>query len=154
MLTENQVITEVCDYLRNDFDRWMPRYYGDFTIEDGQILGLPQPIYAGQYIRIIGSPRNDGVWRWPVQELADETFTGTVKVMAVPAALVAICQEIKDWRDKYEAVDSEAMSPFSSESFGGYSYSKYSTGNGESGGGTSADWKSAFAPRLSAWRKI
>ena len=154
MLTENQVITEVCDYLRNDFDRWMPRYYGDFTIEDGQILGLPQPIYAGQYIRIIGSPRNDGVWRWPAQELADETFTGTVKVMAVPAALVAICQEIKDWRDKYEAVDSEAMSPFASESFGGYSYSKSTGASDSSSVGNGADWKSAFAARLSAWRKI
>ena len=45
------------------------------------------------------------------------------------------------------------MSPFSSESFGGYSYSKAQGYAGE-GGGMLNTWQAIFASRLAPWRKI
>ena len=60
----------------------------------------------------------------------------------------------REWSDKYLGVDSAAMSPFNSESFGGYSYSK-SGGSSSSGNvDLSGTWQGAFADRLNNWRKI
>ena len=70
--------------------------------------------------------------------------------MAVPAEFLSLVADIKAWVDKYGGVDSEAQSPFQSESFGGYSYSKGTTSNGDS----NATWKTVFGARLNKWRKV
>ena len=75
--------------------------------------------------------------------------------MAVPPSVIALSAEIEAWQEKYGGVDSTAMSPYTSESFGGYSYSKSrgGSGNGSSDSG-SGTWQSVYANRLNKWRKI
>lgn len=73
--------------------------------------------------------------------------------MAIPPAMLSLSEEIDAWQTKHGGVDSTAMSPYNSESFGGYSYSKSSGGSAESGGGFGG-WQSAFANRLNPWRKL
>ena len=146
-------LTELCQDLRNWFDK--ERYSGTFTISSYK-LDAPF-LKEGQYYRIIGSVFNDGIHQYFTKSrdvsLQDETFTGEVWALAIPKDVIQLAQDIAEWRAKYEAVDSQAMSPYMSESFGGYSYTKGSayTGAG-SGGGTS--WKATFKSRLTPWRKL
>lgn len=150
-----KVLTELCQELRNWFDRNQPKYYGEFTIENGVlILSGDMSLKDGQYFRIIGSALNDGVHQYGVygDALEDEAFSGAVWAMAIPPAVLTLVKDIKAWQDKYGSIDSAAMSPFASESFGGYSYSKSGAGSGSSS--ASGGWRSAFAGRLSPWRKI
>lgn len=151
------MLTEMCQELRNWFDRDLTKWHGTFIIENG-VLTSPDwtiSILDDQYFRIIGSVFNDGVHKKgdPNDALRDEEFYGSVWAMAVPPAVIALSEEINAWKDKYSGVDSAAMSPFTSESFGGYSYSK-SGGGAASGSGSSGTWKSVFADSLNRWRKI
>ena len=119
---------------------------GTFTVEKGSIT-LPF-LLTNQYFRICGSVFNDGLHKYPAADLTDETFTGTVWALAVPKAVVALAEDIAAWEEKNgEAV----VSPYQSESFGGYSYTKRSAG---SDGGTLNGWQDAFRGRLNDWRKI
>lgn len=140
------MLTEILQYLRNWFEK--TKYYGVFEIEDGSIVGMDDKLVNGQYIRIIGSAMNDGVWKYPSDELQDEVFDGAVWGLALPPAVAALSVEIADW----QTINAEAVSsPYQSESFGGYSYSKASGGADADGG---ASWQTVFKSRLSPWRKI
>ncbi len=157
------MLTEVCAEIRNWFVT--KKIFGTFTIRDNCIyvtdkrgifvtgeIPVRDYIQTGQYFRIIGSLFNDGVHEMPpTVPLTDETFEGALWAMAVPPAVIALCSEISAWRQKYEAEDSGALSPYISESFGGYSYSK---GSSTGGGRTAATWQSVFASRLDQWRKV
>ena len=157
------MLTQLCQELHNWFDRGKGKYFGTITIgesgtifcsnttlEDTQIEPL-----EGQYFRVIGSVFNDGVHQYPDPNMTEETFEdGAVWLMAVPPAVVELANEIKDWQDKYGALDSGAMSPYQSESFMGYSYSKSSGGSASGSNYSSATWQGAFANRLNMWRKI
>lgn len=148
------MLNELCGYLRNYFDK--KRYFGDFTISGGAISGsVDLNLLENQYIRIVGSVLNDGVYQYPsdLVKLEDESFNGSVWALAIPKEVIALDAEIDAWRAKYEAVDGAAMSPFSAESFGGYSYQK-SNNNTEGSSGGLGGWQNAFASRLSQWRKI
>lgn len=150
-----EILTELCQELRNWFDRNQPKYYGEFAIENGVlILSGDMSLKDGQYFRIIGSALNDGVHQYGVygDALKDEDFSGAVWAMAIPPAILTLVKDIEAWQDKYGGIDSAAMSPFASESFGGYSYSKSGAGSGS--GSASGGWCSAFAGRLNPWRKI
>ena len=118
---------------------------GTFTIKDG---GITLPFLAdGQYFRICGSVFNDGLHQYNVLDLIDETFNGTIWALAIPKAVIELADEIQKWQEK----NGEAsVSPYQSESFGGYSYSKAT--DAETGGAVT--WQSAFKKQLSAWRKI
>lgn len=140
------MLTELCQELRNWFDR--ERHFGTFTIQDGNIN--VDFLAEGQYYRIVGSVFSDGVHQYPSSELRDETFEGAVWALAIPAPVIKLATEIEAWRGKYEAADSAALSPFTSESFGGYSYTKGGSGSDGSG----ASWQSAFRAQLNRWRKI
>lgn len=147
------MLTEICQYLRNWFDRKpdgseYPKYYGDFTINNGAINA---ELADGQYYRIIGSSFNDGVHQFPNDFLTDESFNGSVWVMVLPPSLVSLAAEINQWQEQYGAVNSPALSPYQSESFGGYSYSKSSGGSGAGDAGT---WQSVYGSRLNMWRKV
>ena len=149
------MLSELCGYLRNYFDR--ERYFGDFTISNGVITGsVSLALLENQYIRIVGSRLNDGVYKYKsagITGLSDEAFNGAIWSLAIPKDVIDLNAEIDAWKAKYGGVDSAAMSPFSSESFGGYSYTK-AQGFASTGGGMLTDWQSLFASRLSQWRKI
>lgn len=153
------MLEEICRELNNWFDTnpndgSKNHYFGTFVIQDGEIDLSEVGIQPNQYFRIIGSIYNEGVYQYPATGLTDEVFDGAVWAMAVPPSVIALSAEIEAWQQKYGGVESQAMSPFTSESFGGYSYSKASrTGSGgtDSNAGT---WKGVFASQLNKWRKI
>lgn len=150
------MLTEVCQYLRNWFNRKpdgssYPMYHGLFEIRGGTLV--TEELADGQYYRIMGSLFNDGVHKYGTDVLTDETFEGSVWSLGIPPSIVQLAADIEEWQAKYGGANSEAMSPFQSESFGGYSYSK--AGGGSADGTTAVGtWQGAFAQRLAPWRKI
>ena len=149
------MLTELCQELRNWFNRNMDKWDGDFRIEGGTIRDFAGKLKPDQYFRIVGSVFNDGVHKYGDSDLKDEEFSGSVWAMAVPQAVIALSDEIDAWKAKYSGEDSVARSPFNSESWGGYSYSKSAGGQGSgSDGSKGGSWKSAFAYDLNRWRKI
>lgn len=156
------MIEEICCYLNNWFDRKSDgtddRYFGTFVISDGAIDLSETDIMPNQYFRIVGSRFNDGVHKYEPEvgapTLTDETFNGAVWAMAVPPSVIALTTEIEAWQNKYGTVDSPAMSPYNSESFGGYSYSKTSRSGSNGGNTTTGTWQDAFANRLNKYRKL
>ena len=150
------MLTEVCQELRNWFEK--DKHIGAFTIEGGQLTDSSF-LQDGQYFRIIGSVFNDGVHKYEPtnakrEVLHDEVFDGAIWAMAVPPTVIALSERISAWQAQYGGVSSAAMSPFQSESFGGYSYSKGSGSSSGSGGSAVPTWKSVFADELNRWRKI
>lgn len=132
------MLETVLMYLNNWFV--VSRNDDTYTIEDGGIT-LPFLI-DGQYFRIVGSLFNDGVYQYP-SELTDETFDGSVWVLAIPKALLSTVDEITAWTAK-----NGDSGPYTSESFGGYSYSKATNSKGLAVG-----WRDVFAAQLATWKK-
>lgn len=143
------MLTELCQELNNWFER--EKRSGSFRIVDGMLEA--DFLLPGQYFRVMGSLFNDGVHQYGNDFLNDEDFTGSVWSLAIPAAVIKLSEDIDAWRAKYEAPDSSAMSPYMSESFGGYSYSKGSAISGTGTGGATS-WRTSFASRMNAWRKV
>lgn len=139
------MIDEVCRELNNFFD--YERVIGDIHISDGNLVGIS--IAEGQYYRIVGSVFNDGIHIAGADQLKDEFFNGAVWKMAVPPTFLKLVDEIEAWSEKNLTADSAAMSPFTSESFGGYSYTKAAGSEGSSG----VSWQDTFKTRLNVWRK-
>ena len=148
------MLSEICAEIKNYFTYECDRHLGDFSIIDGAIT--PSFDIPTDYIRIIGSHLNDGVHKRNgegVFELEDESeFHGAVWVMSPPKDFLALADEIEAWQEKNGGVDSVAMSPFNSESFGGYSYSK--SASSVSGRGASTTWQSQYSDRLRIYRRI
>lgn len=140
-MVREAVIEAVCRELHNWFPRGMMT--GTFSIENGilNVVGAQD----GQYIRIIGSVFNDGVYVYPVSGLTDEVFDGAVWLMTMPPDVLQLAADIKTWQESNETT---LNSPYQSESFGGYSYTK------ESGSDGTTTWQNHFRRRLNAWRKI
>lgn len=152
MPSENTIF-EVCQYLKNWFDRNQEKYFGDITISNGA-LTTNYGLKPNQYFRIVGSLLNEGVYQYPTTALTDETFNGAIWGMALPKAFVALLDDIEAWKAKYASADSVAMSPFTSESVPGvYSYSKNSGGN-DTTTDKSGTWQGAFGARLAPYRKM
>jgi hypothetical protein len=148
------ILTELCQYLHNWFDRDQAKFYGKFIIDQGNIQSYndgDMGMIEGQYFRIIGSLLNDGVHQYPPTDLVDETFDGAIWFCALPPAVVALSGEIHSWVEKYSDV---VNSPYQQESFGGYSYTLRSDGSSGAGGGGLSGWRLAFRDRLNPWRKI
>lgn len=143
------MLSELCGYLNNYFDR--VRAQGKYTITGGVLDTGKLVVLEGQYIRIVGSVLNDGVYRYPMEGLKDETFDGAIWLLAIPQEVIALSEEITAWREKYETADSAALSPFLSESFGGYSYSKGTASGQNNASGT---WADVFGGRLAQWVRI
>lgn len=121
-------------------------HHGTFVVKEGRIT-LPF-LSEGQYYRIIGSVFNDGLHKYGSESFErEETFCGTVWVLAVPKAVEDLAAEIGAW---YEKNGDASLSPYQSESFGGYSYTKDRDGNN----GISVTWEVAFRSRLNPFRKV
>ena len=145
------MLNKLCKELKNWFE--VAKKFGTFTISDGSITGVD--IQDGQYYRIIGSIFNDGIYKYGDSNvrLNDETFNGAVWLLAIPKEIEELAAKITDWQAKYGTVDSAALSPFNSESFGAYSYSK--SGSAAGSGSTNPNgWTSVFADELKRWRKL
>ena len=150
-----QMLTEVCSNLKNWF--WHEQCIGKISIDGGALYcdNKPVDIKEDQYYRIIGSIFSDGVWKYDGEDTPqDEDFDGAIWTMAVPAALIAIVEEMKEWETLNGGAGSQMMSPFQSESFGGYSYSKASGNSSDSAAGSAPSAFSVYAKRLNIWRKI
>ena len=139
------MLEQVLMHLKNWFLVPGGIHEGTYTIEDG---GITLPFLAnGQYFRICGSVFNDGLHQYPASDLKAETFDGSVWALAVPQAVIELASEIEAWEKKN---GDASVSPYQSESFGGYSYSKAT----DSASGGAVTWQSAFRSRLNAWRKL
>lgn len=136
------MLEQILDFIHNYFIREVHR--GKFNISDGTIdLDFLQ---NGQYFKIVGSVFNDGIYQYPRFDLMDETFVGEIWAMAVPSAVIALSNDIEKWQEQY---GDKSLSPYQSESFGGYSYTKASASTGGQ-----VDWRTVFRSRLNRWRKI
>lgn len=134
------MLEQVMREIRNYFPR--QTYSGVFTIENGNIS--PLTLHSGQYYFVEGSLYNDGVHQYgDTAEQAAETFEGYITLLAPPKAFMELVDEIEAYQLKYGDV-----TPYTSESFGGYSYSKATGSNG-----SALSWADVFGKRLNAWRK-
>ena len=139
------MLEQVLMHLKNWFLVPGGIHEGTYTIEDG---GITLPFLAnGQYSRICGSVFNDGLHQYPASDLKAETFDGTVWALAVPQAVIDLAAAIAAWQKKN---GDASVSPYQSESFGGYSYSKAT----DSVSGGAVTWQSAFRSRLNAWGEL
>lgn len=162
------MLESVLAYINNWFI--VGRIRGEFVIEGGALVSeLPEGFLAeGQYFRIVGSVFNNGLHLYATGEnstptantdttgdtggvnetdlttLTDETFTGCIYSLAIPALLISLSKEISEWCEKYQA---QTQTPYTSESFGGYSYSK-------ADGGSTPTWQHTFSKQLNRWRKL
>lgn len=142
------MLEQVCAEIRNYFTQESDKHSGTYSVVSGAVTSLP-PLYDGQYYRITGSNRNDGVYCHGIDDMAllDEEFTGQIWVMKVPKAFMQLCNDIQAWTAAHaSALDS----PYISESYSGYAYTK---GSNASGGGGAYSWQDHFARRLNPYRK-
>jgi hypothetical protein len=140
------MIEQICAFIHNFF--YGDRYAGTFTIEDGKLT--VDGLIDGQYFRICGSRLNDGVYKYGVDELTDETFDGVIWDMRPPKSFLTLAGEIEAWQQKYGAA---TQGPYQAESFNGYSYSKGSATDA-SGKSVPVTWQTKVAPYLNQWRKV
>lgn len=134
------MLYRVCKEIKNFFVH--EKHSGTFSIVDGNLDA--DFLKDGQYFMISGSVLNDGIYQHPAT-LIDEEFKGDVFSLAIPKSFLDLVAEI----EAYENSDAGKVSPYTSESFGGYSYSKASGRNGNG-----ITWQGAFASKLNAWRKL
>lgn len=144
------MIEEVLGYIHNFFVKEV--YKGKFNIVGGNLD--VDFLQTNQYFKVNGSVFNDGVFKYPSTKLTDETFDGEVWALAIPPALLKVVEEIQAWQAKYGSLDSNALSPFNSESFGGYAYSKGNNYGGINGSSSSNGWQGVFGNKLNQWRKL
>lgn len=146
------MLTEICGYLNNYFD--VERHSGSIKIVSGDIYCDDKQISIeeGQYIALFRKGFVLGVYKYGEDELDDKEFDGSVWLLDFPATFLALVGEISAWQDKYGGVDSAAMGPFNSESFGGYSYTKAS--GSSSGNAVAVSWQSTYGSRLAQYKKV
>lgn len=148
------MLTEICAEIRNYFSLDKDKLYGDFSVVNGQITPSFY-LEEGQYYRIVGSVLNDGVHQKDDELIDEASFHGAVWKMRIPKAILDLDEEIAAWQAENGSIQSANMSPYTSESFGGYSYAKSSGGSsGSDAGATAVTWQAMFAKRLNPYRKI
>lgn len=153
-MPSESTIYQVCSYLRNFFFYKPTTYIGDITIVNGA-LDKSYGLLSEQFFCIFNSAKNDGVHQYPTTTLSDETFSGVIRGMSIPKAVIDIMDDIEKWKAEYNDVNSTYMSPYTSESIGSfYSYSKQTGGNADTSKDKSGTWMGTFAAALQSWRKI
>lgn len=138
------MLEAVLNYLNNWFPVYGAARCGEFEIVSGELYA--DFLAPGQYYRIEGSVFNDGLHRYPCDELnclEDEVFSGTVTPLAIPQGVRNISEEIKMWCENNPATDKV------SETFEAYSYTRKGAQDGAVFG-----WQGVFASQLRRWRKV
>ena len=147
------MIDEICAEIKNYFCYHTDRHIDDWTISNGVIT--PSITIPTDYIRIIGSRRNNGVHKVSEMQLQDETFHGAIWIMSPPKDFLTLVSEIENWQAVNGTADSVAMSPFNSETLGAYSYSKGGIARGNNQSATpNVTWKDVYATRLNRFRRV
>ena len=138
------------------------RNYFINTIERGRFTATEATVAVsgaylpGQYVRIVGAVLNSGVFKvvavsngkLVLDGLANETFSGAICGLAVPADFVDIAGEI----ERFMAAEKEdpTAGRVTSETFAGYTYTRGSIGQN----GKPITWYEAFASRLNPYRRM
>lgn len=141
------MLQNVLNYLHNWFVVPGGHRFREYTIENGEIeLDFLQ---NGQYYRITGSVFNDGLHQYGdiSDKLQDETFMGTIWILAIPKVVIDLAEKIQEWQTQNAAA---MESPYSSESFGGYSYTIAT----DTKTGNRATWETVFRSQLAPFRKV
>lgn len=133
-------------------NNWFARFResGTFTISANKIT-IKGIYLTGQYIRILGSGLNDGVYKVksvtnkvlePVEILLPETFEGSIVCLYPPKAFIDLVEEVSEYNVK------NPIKGVSSESVPNYSvtYNKGLDGN--------QGWQSVYAPKLKGWTML
>ena len=143
-------ITDFCDEINNYFVS--DRRFGTFTIENGALTGADDFLRENQYFRIVNAVFNEGVYKYPTDELTDETFEGAIWAMAVPPAALALLEKIQEWDSKY-GNNADNYTPYASETMHHYSrsFAIYTNSKGEL---VRPTWQAVFRTELNRWRKI
>ena len=153
------MLQTVLEYVHNMFIK--EPYPGNYAIVDGMVSPCP-PLKEGQRFWLVGSDLNDGVYTFhqdgimndddnQAAGLQDETWAGTICALAVPPAVIALSEEIKQWVDKYSE---QINSPFSSESVVGvYSYEKMANSK-VAGGSPFLSWQDVYSAQLNRCRRV
>lgn len=150
-MVDATLLEEVLWHIHNWFVRDM-REVRSCRIDDGSLpTSITDGMLEGQWFRIEGSYLNDGLHQHPATDLQDETFDGSVSLLAIPKALLLVTEDIGAWQEANGAV---LDSPYASESFGGYTYSIRPGIAAENGSGGLSGWRLAFRDRLNPWRKM
>lgn len=125
--------------------------FGTHKIDFGRITVVGK-YRVGQYVKVVGSTLNDGVYLVAQVndgtislngDLIDEEFEGTVFSLAIPRQLIDLADEIKEFKAQNVA------GIYVSESFEGYSYTRATNGRGGV-----ATWKDVFKEDLRQYRKM
>jgi hypothetical protein len=136
------MLEQILRHLNNYFVVKDGVHKGTFEVSSGTLsLDFLQ---ENQYFRVVGSVFNDGVYKYPAEDMVDEVFEGEVHAMAVPKAVVDLSAEIDAW------CTNNPPSAYTSEAFGGYSRTLAVS----SGTGVPVSWQDVFRGRLNAWRKL
>lgn len=137
------MLSEVCNHIHNFFANASDIYTGHFTITDGKITP-PIEMQNDQYFRIVGSVFNDGVYKKGDVLKDEDEFDGGVWLMRPPKDFLDLVGEMETYEEKYGT-----LSPYDSESFGGYTYSR-----GRNKAGQPLTVWDVFEGRLNQYRKI
>lgn len=124
--------------------------FGEYSIKNNKIQVRGKYI-AGQYIRIIGSFLNDGVFKVKsvigneieLENMNDEEFEGYICSLAIPNSFIELNQKIKEYKSK------EKNNGIVSESFGNYSYSKATNSSGNP-----ITWQDVFTNELRQYKQM
>lgn len=152
------ILEQVLWHIHNWFVRETIQAKG-CAIESGSLpASVSYKMLDGMWYRIEGSYLNDGLHQYretypqgQTSDLVDETFDGTVSLLAIPKALLLVVEDIATWQTANGAASD---SPYASESFGGYTYSLKSDSGASSASGGLSGWRLVFRDRLNPWRKI
>ncbi|HNX82369.1 MAG TPA: hypothetical protein PKL77_09510 [Candidatus Omnitrophota bacterium] len=125
---------------------------GEYTASGNTLSPAPGAL-PGQYIALTGSAVNDGVYRARAggafetengedAQFTQETFTGTVYLLAVPASFSALARKIDAWNE-----ENGSGKEVASESFGTYSVSYAQGANGP------VRWQEKYAREIAPYRR-
>ena len=149
------ILERILYHIHNWFERESFDVKG-CEIENGELpASITSSMMVQQWYRIQGSYLNDGLHQHPDTDLNDETFDGTITLLAIPRPLLYVAEDIADYIDDTSASDQAArQSKYKSESFGGYTYQLKDDSRTTTYSGGLTGWQAAFASDLNPWRKI
>lgn len=143
------MLEEILQYLNNYFYEF--KEIGQYSIVDNKIK-VKGKYYTGQYIRIIDSTMNDGVYKIKIaadgvieleETLINEEFAGCICALKIPKKIITLEGKISEFQSKYKP------NMYSSEHFANYSYTMATDNSGRT-----ATWATVFYRDLKPYRKM